>query len=1192
MEDEPAFRLLRPLGAGQFGEVWLGEDRATFAKVALKHLRQRDAGGLGEDEWKLKKEFRVLADLAHPHLVRMLSLHRQEEQLWLVMDYVDGVPLVDYVRGHLAIGEDLDVVGQARLTECLAQLADALAALHARGVLHRDLKPSNVLVEADGRLVVLDFGLARFGGEPREDGQMIGSPAYMAPELAYGEEAGASSDWYAVGVMLYQCWGGTVPFSGNFAQQLDAKYLLVDQVAESLRRRAPPDIARLFLELCRPEAASRRSTQMQPAAQTLSTRTLPFVGRASELGQLRAVLHPTLTSGFGVVVVSGPSGIGKTRLVQHFLESIESPSSEGRGSLVVQASCHPLDGSSFNAFESAFAQLAHELGAQGEFESSMAELAEQIAPIFGAFGRFTRLGRSGAPQVAHTEERQRRAFEACRRLLMVLSRSRPLFLWIDDSQWADRDSVALLLQLVSQKAPVGLRLVLTSRECSEDPLVNALLRADPPVPFSEITLAPLSSTDAQSLMSRLRPSWPAPKLERALNEAQGLPFFLSQWGQTRAGEDVEEEGLGHALRRRLSELSASAHSLLVTAALTSAPLSLGTAARLASSPHEAAHALHDLRVGRWLRGGSDLSPLKSQSYYLYHDRLREFVLDGMDESAQRGVHARWARALKGTGSEQFAIVAEHFKKAGEREKALQYSRLAAEQASQQLGFARAAELYAQVLELSADEPIQTRIRFAEALEYSGQVQESALQFELSARVLAQAGKQEEAWDLRRKAVTQRLRVGEFQAGVGQLREVLAHYQLRAPRSNLLCILLILRDRFWSLFLARRNLLAPEKPTFEPVLEACMAAVVGLNGADILRSSLFQARYTRLALSHGSKRHKVRALSGELSYVACAEGQSSRSKLALVSTCIAQLESNDARVDAFWTQLHRGAASHFLGEFAEVEAKMFETERLLDQEPNENPFERMLARLYRGWSWAYHGNFGSLREQGPRLFLDACTKNHLLAQGAFSLGLSNLAWLAAGDSEQARHVVVTTIEKFPAVPFNSMHYLAAMALCQVDWYEGKALEPYQRIEALWPQLRRSLFLQLRFFRIEATWLRARAAWALAQQSAPQRRTRLLREVSKHARRLRTEKEPWACALGELLGAASRTKVVQPDLAVRLCDDHEGRLRAQQVHSVADALRALAGRTPPSWQGSVEDPSRFARAVLPGLGEGWTHHDCAP
>ena len=202
--DSSRFRVLRQLGAGGFGVVYLVRDQHSGEEVALKTLQVIRP----EQMYRLKREPRSLTNVRHRNLVSYYELFVEGDQVYFTMEYVKGGTFLEYVRPGLGLDEE-------RLRNALVQLATGLSVLHQAGMLHRDVKPSNVLVTPEDRLVLLDFGLVT-EIEPSKLGESIqsaGTPEYMSPEQARGEPLTPASDYYSVGVMLYQALTGRLPFS-------------------------------------------------------------------------------------------------------------------------------------------------------------------------------------------------------------------------------------------------------------------------------------------------------------------------------------------------------------------------------------------------------------------------------------------------------------------------------------------------------------------------------------------------------------------------------------------------------------------------------------------------------------------------------------------------------------------------------------------------------------------------------------------------------------------------------------------------------------------------------------------------------------------------------------------------------------------------------------------------------------------
>jgi eukaryotic-like serine/threonine-protein kinase len=210
----PRFRPIRRLGSGGFGRVWLAQDNKLGHVVALKAAHAPDA----ETEKRLEREARALAAVRHPNCVRIYDLVPARSDpglsdmdgMVIVMGYVDGQSLGDLVRDHGV----LDDVAAGRVW---VNLAGALDAAHSRGVMHRDVKPGNVVVDAHGVAHLIDFGIARKTGDATmtQTGFVLGTPDFLAPEIACGERASPSSDSWQLAATISYALTGHPPRGGH-----------------------------------------------------------------------------------------------------------------------------------------------------------------------------------------------------------------------------------------------------------------------------------------------------------------------------------------------------------------------------------------------------------------------------------------------------------------------------------------------------------------------------------------------------------------------------------------------------------------------------------------------------------------------------------------------------------------------------------------------------------------------------------------------------------------------------------------------------------------------------------------------------------------------------------------------------------------------------------------------------------------
>ncbi len=228
------YRIVRKLGAGGMANVYLAEDQELGRRVAIKILNDRHAN---DDQFveRFRREAKNAAALSHPNIVSIYDRGEAEGTYYIAMEYLDGRSLKELIvsRGpapvHVAV-------------EYARQILSALRFAHRHGIVHRDIKPHNVLVDAEGRVKVTDFGIARAGtSQMTEAGSIVGTAQYLSPEQARGADVDPRSDLYSLGVVLYELLTGEPPFEGDTPVEIAMKHLSTVPEPPSARR---PDIPR------------------------------------------------------------------------------------------------------------------------------------------------------------------------------------------------------------------------------------------------------------------------------------------------------------------------------------------------------------------------------------------------------------------------------------------------------------------------------------------------------------------------------------------------------------------------------------------------------------------------------------------------------------------------------------------------------------------------------------------------------------------------------------------------------------------------------------------------------------------------------------------------------------------------------------------------------------------------------------
>jgi eukaryotic-like serine/threonine-protein kinase len=228
------YRIIRKLGAGGMANVYLAEDQELGRRVAIKILDDRHAADDSFIE-RFRREAKNAAGLSHPNIVSIYDRGEAEGTYYIAMEYLSGRSLKELIvgRGPTPIRIAIDYT---------RQMLAALGFAHRHGIVHRDIKPHNVVVDADGRLKVTDFGIARSGAsQMTEVGSIIGTAQYLSPEQARGSPVDQRSDVYSVGIVLYEMLTGKVPFTGDTPLEIAMKHLSEVPVPPSEARSDVPE---------------------------------------------------------------------------------------------------------------------------------------------------------------------------------------------------------------------------------------------------------------------------------------------------------------------------------------------------------------------------------------------------------------------------------------------------------------------------------------------------------------------------------------------------------------------------------------------------------------------------------------------------------------------------------------------------------------------------------------------------------------------------------------------------------------------------------------------------------------------------------------------------------------------------------------------------------------------------------------
>ena len=711
-----------------------------------------------------------------------------ESGWYSVMEFVDGMEFLPFVRS----GPDGPGAAHHALA-ALRQLASGLHALHLAGWVHRDLKSSNVMVErGTGRTVVLDFGLAEALGDPAgRESRRLGTPSHMAPELLQGSPGSPASDWYAFGVMLAQA-------------TLRTERPLTDRarIAEELASRID-DIERTLLELAydllnedpsrRPQPAEifERLSMEAPIASAVRA-TLAFEGRAVELARITRAWEKVLLGGTFVLEIEGEAGLGKTALVEHFLDRVAR---EDEGD-VFRSRCHVSEQIPFKATDrvvEGIAALANSRrGARTAADEGDATL-QSLAELFPALAdlRGPPFNVEPEPRLPHAQRRVE-AFDQLRRILHGLCETRPVIVFMDDVHWGDADSAQLLRAVIQGAVGSSPKILIlwTTRPGSEkSPFLAEARRCKlcEGETFERFSLGNLEAPAAERLAQGVSGSMDAPLLRRIVEESGGNPLLIVKTAARRDGGRPMSSGslLESLIDDDLHHVALPARNLLNVLAVARLPVALEVAVRAVDGELDVNRAVAALRranlvcLSSDMEGGADEERLE-----LYHDQLREPILRLVEASARLQLHRSLARSLESSPHPDPGILATHYHAAGDLEPAARHAERAGAKATSAMAFLAAAQHYRNAI--AWGEP-QSSHRFglerelADALFNAGHCAESARAYEV-ARQHSSPGLNH---DVAVKAATAWFAAGHVDRGLESIQPLLKAEHISAPPGFLL-----------------------------------------------------------------------------------------------------------------------------------------------------------------------------------------------------------------------------------------------------------------------------------------------------------------------------------------------------------------------------------------------------------------------
>jgi eukaryotic-like serine/threonine-protein kinase len=1227
------FELVRLLGEGGMGVVYEAIDRERGTRVALKTLRNMTAESLAV----LKREFRAMQDLHHPNLVSLGELVSEGDHWFFTMELVNGGEFLDHVRWRPLLAESgpdfrpseqsmaaaatvtfdpadplMPLFDDARLRNALGQLAGALCALHAAGLVHRDIKSSNVRVTADGRAVLLDFGLVI--GTSSDTGstqQIAGTPAYMAPEQAASAMVGPEADWYALGALLFEALTRRLPFDGSLIDVMARKQKELPPAPGTLAPGVPDDLNELCTALLNVDPSARPKGQdvlrvlgcasAERSASGTHTQTAAFVGRVAELDTLMAAFRESRRGQPVTVIVEGESGVGKSALVRRFAQMVTL---EVPDAVVLGGRCYERESVPYKAFDGVVDALSRLLTRLGkEAARMMPTKPAPLVKVFPVLRRVKAIAESTQGRQPEIEglDLRTRAFASLRELFTRLADRRPLVVMIDDAHWSDADSLALLADLLRPPQAPTMMLLLTVRadvgpqSTTDQPTrsLTQILKGD----LRRIELGPLPEQDATTLASQLLERSGVVDASRArwtAQQAAGHPLFIDMIMRRREALPGRREAalqLEDVLWAIIQELEAVPRAILEVLAVASAPIPQEIARQAASVAAEPfSKAISLLRVAHLVQttrgeGEDRLVP--------YHDRMRTAVLGHLDGTRRAECHRRIALALETSPSPDPEALVLHWRGAAEAERAAHYAVLAGEHAAGALAFERAAEFFELALgkrDMAPDDRRALLVKRAKALESAGRGEEAARAY-LDA---AGGAPPLQRLELERAASVELMACGRLDEGTAALHRVLAAVGMRTPRSRLAAYWWMILSNLWLRIVLRFRPRQTKEVRREDLarLDAIFAAAIGFAIVELVLAWCMSARHLIVALRVGDRFRVLRATALQAACLAGGGGPPSRLERNLNALAAGLVEEEKSPAVRAFFESTQGYTLYQRGQWRDALAKL-DSSISIAQSHSHAVGWRTNAGLLGCWTLDLLGEYRELAQRHARYLADAERRGDLYSSVQLRVGSTAGVWLAADLPEEARRNAREAIVKWPSTRYVLQHWQLMVGEAEIELYVGNGLAAYARVERDAPALRESMLLHTQVLRGKTLFLRGRCAIA-SLDADPALRALRLAETGTLVRKLERERMPWTAPLAAILSAGLASAQGNGRGAAEFLGTAADLADAAGMAGYANAARHQLGlllggdegrdlvekaREAMAGQG-VQAPARFASMLVPG------------
>ena len=508
------YQLEEKVGAGGFGEVFRASDPLLKRTVAIKVMRMDTSEKSADRVKKSLREARSASALNHPSIVTIHDVGQQQGLAYIVMEWIEGQTLREKIASTR--------ISSPQFVNFSRQIASALGRAHTAGIVHRDLKPENIMVRPDNVVKILDFGLASqrpsatISQTETATGKMMGTMSYMAPEQLNGEPADAASDLFSLGIVLYEMATGMHPFAAATPFATMQRVLHTDPAPPDATAQLPAGWNEMILQLLTKDRAARAAYApnvlkiLEPGELSAETtllvkaqqaqRVTHMVGRSAELAAIEQHWEKAISGNGAFVMVTGEPGLGKTTLVQNFLQSLEEDSQ----TMVATGRCSERLGSGepYLPFLEALTEMAgsrHGALLRAILKSKAPTWFMQLFPTSSSDSSFEQISRE---LVGGSQERMRRELVEA---MEEIGKSYAVCILLEDIHWSDLATTELIAYLGKRIATLPLLVMGTYRPSEllreNHPLRSILLEIQGHGISAELALGFLSKEDVDTYLA-------------------------------------------------------------------------------------------------------------------------------------------------------------------------------------------------------------------------------------------------------------------------------------------------------------------------------------------------------------------------------------------------------------------------------------------------------------------------------------------------------------------------------------------------------------------------------------------------------------------------------------------------------------------------------------------------------------------